>query len=195
MLTAVVTHHLAGSVQVHLPAQEGGTTETTDTGPSPIAPEGKELIWGAGAFIVFALLMRFFLFPRLKKGMDARYGAIRAEHEEADALRASAQAEVTEYQHALAQVKAEAANRVEAARAQLDAERTARLAEVNGGIAERRAAAAADAEAAKTAARQHVENAVASVASTITEMAIGKTPSADAVQRAVADVVSVGAAQ
>jgi F-type H+-transporting ATPase subunit b len=195
VLTAVVTHHLAGQVQVHLPAQEEGTSETTDTGPSPIAPEGKELIWGAGAFIVFALLMRFFLFPRLKKGMDARYGAIRAEHEEADALRAGAQAEVAEYQHALSQVKAEAANRVEAARAQLDTERTARLAEVNARIAERRAAAANEAEAAKVAAREHVESAVASVASTITELAIGKAPSAEAVQRAVSDVVSVGVGQ
>ena len=195
MLTAVVTHHLAGQVHVHLPAQAGGTSETTETGPSPIAPEKKELLWGGGAFIVFALVMRFFLFPRLKKGMDARYGAIRSEHEEADALRASAQAEVAEYQQALSHVKAEAANRVEAARAQLDAERTARLAEVNARIAERRAAAASEAEAAKAAARQHVESAVASVASTIVELAIGKAPSAEAVQRAVADVLSVGAAQ
>ena len=194
MLTAVVTHHIAGQVQVHLPAQEG-TAESTDTGPSPIMPEVKELVWGASAFIVFALLMRFFLFPRLKKGMDARYGAIRSEHEQADALRANAQAEVAEYQQALAQVKAEAAERVEAARAQLDAERTARLAEVNAGIAERRAAAAADTEAAKAAAHEHVENAVATVAATITEMAIGKAPSPDAVQRAVAEAVSVGAAR
>jgi F-type H+-transporting ATPase subunit b len=193
VLTAVVTHHVAGQVQVHLVAQDQGTAESTQTGPSPIKPELKELAWGAGAFIVFALLMRFFLFPRLKKGMDARYGAIRSEHEEADRLRATAQAEVAEYQQALAQVKAEAANRVEAARAQLDAERTAGLAAVNARIAERRAAAAAEAEAAKAAAREHVENAVATVASTITEMAIGKAPSSAAVQRAVADVVSVGA--
>jgi F-type H+-transporting ATPase subunit b len=193
VLTAVVTHHVAGQVQVHLVAQDQGTAESTQTGPSPIKPELKELAWGAGAFIVFALLMRFFLFPRLKKGMDARYGAIRSEHEEADRLRTTAQAEVAEYQQALAQVKAEAANRVEAARAQLDAERTAGLAAVNARIAERRAAAAAEAEAAKAAAREHVENAVATVASTITEMAIGKAPSSAAVQRAVADVVSVGA--
>ena len=37
-------------------------------GPSPIAPELKEIAWGAGSFIVLALLMRFFLFPRLQAG-------------------------------------------------------------------------------------------------------------------------------
>jgi F-type H+-transporting ATPase subunit b len=195
VLTAVVTHHVAGQVQVHLPAQEQGTSESTETGPSPIAPEMKELVWGAGSFIVFALLMRFFLFPKLKKGMDARYGSIRADHEEADALRANAQAEVAEYQQALAEVKAEAALRVEAARSQLDAERTARLTAVNAGIAERRAAAAAAADAARAEAQQHVESAAASVAGAITEMALGRAPDPAAVQRAVSDAMSVGAAR
>ena len=32
-------------------------------GPSPLAVEAKELAWGAGAFIVLAVLMRFWLFP------------------------------------------------------------------------------------------------------------------------------------
>jgi len=67
-------------------------------GPSPIIPEMKELVWGAGAFIVFALLMRFFLFPRLKKGMDARYNSIREGHENADAARSSARSEVAQYE-------------------------------------------------------------------------------------------------
>ena len=50
----------------------GTTEEQLDEGPSPIAPELKELLWGAGAFIVLAILVRVFLFPRLKKGMDTR---------------------------------------------------------------------------------------------------------------------------
>ena len=36
------------------------------------------MLWGFGSFVVFAVLMRYFLFPRLRKGMDARYCAIRA---------------------------------------------------------------------------------------------------------------------
>ena len=85
-------------------------------GPSPIAPELKELAWGAGAFIVFAVLMRLVLYPRMKKGMEARYASIRAGHEDADATRLAAQSEVSEYQTQLAAVRAEAATRVDAAR-------------------------------------------------------------------------------
>ena len=102
MLAAVV--HLEGtSVTVHLTPMEGEGSEelagvTDPKEPGPIIPELKELAWGAGSFIVFALLMRFFLFPRLKKGMDARYHGIRSAHESADAERAAARAEVAEYE-------------------------------------------------------------------------------------------------
>ena len=98
-----LTVHLNGfhinGVAVLVP-QSSGDTETVveDKGPSPIAPEIKELAWGAGAFIVLFVLMRVWLFPRLKKGMDARYGKIRGDHETADATRAAANAEVAEYE-------------------------------------------------------------------------------------------------
>ena len=94
MLTAVVTrgNHIEvsfvaaeeGDEQRYASSQicefpleaEGEASEyPCQEGPSPIAPEAKELAWGAGSFIVLALFMRFFLFPRLKKGMDARYCA------------------------------------------------------------------------------------------------------------------------
>ena len=71
-----------------------GATVEVNPGPSPIAPELKEVAWGGGSFVVFAVLMRFVLYPRLKKGMDARYAGIRSSHEGADATRAEAKAEV-----------------------------------------------------------------------------------------------------
>jgi F-type H+-transporting ATPase subunit b len=195
--TLTVTHLGAGGLAVRFSqssvlAAETATTEDT-VGPKPIAPEGKELAWGAGAFIVFALLMRFVLFPKLKTGMQARYGKIRSDHAAASATRSAALAEVADYQAALAAVKAEAAGRVDAARHTLESERTARLATVNAGINERRSAAIADAEAAKAAARSTVESAVGDVASRTIELAIGKRPAADAVSRVVADVMGAGA--
>ena len=64
--------HLHGST-AHLVSETGeeetGAHETVSKDPGPIIPELKELYWGAGAFIVFALLMRFVLFPKVKKGM------------------------------------------------------------------------------------------------------------------------------
>jgi len=129
-------------------------------GPSPIIPEMKELVWGAGAFIVFALLMRFFLFPRLKKGMDARYNSIREGHENADEARSSARSEVAQYEAAVASAKAEAAKVVDSARATLESERQAKIAEANARINAKREAALRDADAAKAAVRGQIESAV-----------------------------------
>jgi len=161
-------------------------------GPSPIAPEIKELAWGAGSFIVLALLMRLVLYPRLKKGMDARYALIRGGHEQADTARASARAEVAEYESALATVKAEANDRIEAARQVLEAERSARLGEVNAAIAAKREAAAAEAQTARDAVRGDIAAAVADVTARTIELSSGKTPDAAAVRSAVDEAMSAG---
>jgi F-type H+-transporting ATPase subunit b len=162
-------------------------------GPSPIAPEPKELAWSAGAFIVFAVLMRLVLYPRVKAGTDARYAAIRTGHESADATRAAALAEVAEYEAQLATVKAEAHERVEAARSTLEALRAERLAEANARLAESRAAALADADEARTAARGEVTEAAVSVATRILELASGQAPDAAVVRRAVDEASMEGA--
>ncbi len=119
MLIAVATQRGSSPVEVRIvgvaddeAAEEGEAHSDVEPkdGPSPIAPELKELVWGAGAFIVFAVLMRLVLYPRMKKGMECPVLArIRAGHEQADAMRQAAQAEVADYQAQLAVVRAEAA--------------------------------------------------------------------------------------
>ena len=161
-------------------------------GPSPLAVEVKELAWGAGAFIVLALLMRFWLFPAVKKGMDARYSLIRGGHEQADNARAAARAEVSEYESALATLKAEANERVDAARHTLDSERAARLAEVNAAIAAKREAAAADAGAAREAVQADVVTAAVDVTTRTIELATGTTPDPAAVRAAVEQSMTAG---
>ena len=182
--------HLHGSVVVQ---QDSGSTSTTTSDPSkpgPIVPETKELAWGAGSFVVFAILMRFVLFPRLKKGMDARYNGIKRDHTDADAERAAAQAEVVAYEQQIAEVKAEAAARIEAARVTLEAERHAQLAEANARINDQRVAAAAQADEIRAAARGQIHDAVATVAGRAGELATGRAPSADVVQRVVNEVMA-----
>ena len=169
------------------------TYEECGPGPSPIIPEMKELAWGAGSFIVFALLMRIFLFPRLKKGMDARYASIRAGHENADAARASARSEVAQYEAAVAAAKSEAAKVVDAARATLESERQAALQAANARIATKREAAQAAADDARAAARSQIESAVSDVVSSAVEIATGRRPDGAVVSRAVADAMSAGA--
>lgn len=170
--------------------EEEAHSETVSKDPGPIVPEMKELAWGAGSFIVLALLMRFFLFPKLKKGMDARYHGIRSSHDNADAERAAARAEVAEYEAQLAGIKAEAAKIVDAARVTLEAERQTTLAEVNARLAEQRAAATAQAEAVRAAAQSQIHAAVSDVAGRAGELATGRKPGADVVDRVVSEVMA-----
>ena len=109
-------HALAGPFATA--AQE--ETAEPDTGPSPISPEPKELLWGLGAFLVLLIAMRLYLVPKVKKGMDARYGKIRTELETAEAMREAARAEVDAYEAQLAAVRSEASARIDAARQVLD---------------------------------------------------------------------------
>ena len=208
MLTAIVTQTNGRIVNVRLaatestdttvPAEEATTlaattsaggeaaTETgTKTAPNPIAPETKELAWAAGSFIVLFVLMRFFLFPKLKKGMEARYSGIRSDIEGADKAKADARGEVAEYERALEAVRAEAAARVDKARQTVDAERQATLADVNSRIAAKRAEADAASAAARAAVRDQVAAAVSQVASRAAELATGRAPDAATVQSAV----------
>ena len=198
MLTAVVTSSgstfevtLTGAPFVR--AEEGEEAEGPENDLNPIAPELKEVAWGFGAFVVLALALRLFLFRKVRDGMTSRYDRIEGDLETAEALTASARADVAEYDAQVASVRADAQSRVEAARATLEAERAEKLAAVNARIAEKRAAAAAEVEAAREAARGQVESAVSDVSARLAELATGRRPSDDLVRTAVSESMGVNA--
>jgi F-type H+-transporting ATPase subunit b len=197
VLTAVVTSSGA-TIEVSLldatfvTAEEGSEAEGPESDLNPIFPEVKEVVWGFGAFVVLALAMRLFLFRRVREGMTARYDRIEGDLETAEASTASARADVTDYEAQLAAVRADAQTRVEAARATLEAERNEQIAAANARIADKRGAAAAEVDAAKQAARGQVESAVVDVSARLSELATGRRPSDDVVQRAVGDAMNQG---
>jgi F-type H+-transporting ATPase subunit b len=196
VLTAVVTtSHSTGAVQVVLGAE---TCERTDLDGeefpvgseecpelNPIAPEVKEMVWGFGAFVVLAVAMIWWLFPKVRKGMDARYEKVQSDKESADTLTAAARADVAEYEARLTSVRAEAQQKVDAARATLEAERSEQIGAANARIAEKRAASNAEVEAAREAAMGDVETAVTDVVARATEIATGKAADPSTVQSAV----------
>lgn len=173
-------------------AEESHGNEEAETQLNPIAPEVKEMLWGFGSFVVLAVLMRYVLYPRLRKGMDARYNLISGGHEQAEQVTAAAKSDVADYEQQLTGIRAEAQQRVDAARSTLEGERADRLSEVNARIGEKRAAAAAEVEAARAAAQADVEAAVRTVAARAGELATGRAPDASVVERAVADVMGAG---
>lgn len=171
-------------------AEAGATTaETAATPPNPIAIAPNELAWAAGAFFVLLIVMRYFLFPRLKKATDLRYASIRGDIEGADSVKSSARSAVAEYEAAVAAVHAEAASRIDAARQTLDNERTAQLAQVNARIASARSAAEAATAEARAAAQGQVASAVATVVSRAAELATGQKPDAATVDATVKSVM------
>jgi len=119
----------------------GEVQATVKAAPNPIAPTPKEALWSAGSFIVLFVILRYFLFPKLKKGMDARYADIRSDIEGADTVKADAQSAVADYEKALAAIRVEASGRIDAARQTVDTERNAQLTQVNARIAAARAEA------------------------------------------------------
>ena len=195
MLTAVVTFSgstfdvtLVGATFVT--AEEGTEVQGPESDLNPIFPEVKEVVWGFGAFVVLALVMRLFLFRKVRDGMTARYDRIEGDRAAADEATTSARADVAAYEAQLASVRSDAQARVEVARAMLETERTEQITAVNARIAVKRGAAAAEVDAAKQAARGQVESAVVDVSARLGELATGRRPSDDVVARAVGDVMS-----
>jgi F-type H+-transporting ATPase subunit b len=176
---------------------EGTTTETgteakVPTEPNPLAPDLKELYWAAGSFFILLALMRYFLYPRVAKTMQARTQLISSQLAEADSIRAGAKGEVADYEADLTKVREEAAGVVEAARPTLEKERTSKFAEVNARLAERRAAATTEADAMKAGAAAQVSVAAQDVASHAARIVLGAAPSADLVRTAVSDAMYNG---
>ncbi|MDA2964719.1 MAG: hypothetical protein NWS60_03785 [Ilumatobacteraceae bacterium] len=189
MLTAFVYTNSFSEVRVSFDvvSAETGSEEgvPVGTGPNPISPEVKELVWGAGSFIVFLILMRLFLVPKVRKGMASRYESIQADHEYATSTRDGAQADVARYEAAVAEIRNEAARRLETARQTLDKERSAKIVEVNAQIASRRAEAEAEVAAARAAGQSQIVTAVTAVTTRATQIAVGVSPDNAVVTRSV----------
>lgn len=162
---------------------------------NPIAIEMKELAWGFGSFAVMALVLILVLYPKLKKGMDERTEGIRSGREAAEALTMSARSDVAGYESQVMSLRAEAQQRVEAARAALEAERAERLAAANAEIADRRGAALAEVDAARAAAQGDVETAVVDVVGRFAELATGRAVDQSVVQNSVRSAMGAEVAQ
>src|SRR5688572_18782307 len=73
-----------------------------------VLPAIDELIWGAIAFTILFLLLSCVAFPALRKGLQAREQAIRAELERAEQSRLEAEAKREEYDRRIAEARNEA---------------------------------------------------------------------------------------
>jgi F-type H+-transporting ATPase subunit b len=188
----VVIQVAATGYAVVVPRQETGTTTSTEEPPNPILPVPKEMAWGLGSFLLLVVLMRVWLFPKLKKGMDARYAKTQGDLETAERVREEAAEDVARYQAALAESNAEAARLLEIARQEVDADRNVKVTAANARIGELRAASAAEIDAARRAALASTEPIVAEIGATASERILGRPVDREAVRPIVSEIVGAG---
>ena len=177
-------------------AEQEEHLEVPENDLNPIAPELKEMAWGFGAFVVFALLMRFFLYPRLKAGTDT---PLRADPPRPRGRR-TAHRLGARRRGSVRQPAGGRQGRGRSSGSTRPAPRSRpsgreRLADVNARIADKRAAAATEVEAARAAVQADVEAAVRTVAARAGELATGRAPDRAVVADAVAEVMSAGVAR
>ncbi len=170
----------------------GDQAASTAEAPNPILPVLPEILWSVGCFLVLFFVMRYAVYPKLAAGMEARAKSVGDAHAEAEKLRRDAQAEVAQYESALAGIRQEAAGRIDAARQVLDAERQSRIGAVNARIAEQRAAALAEAEAARAAVADQIAGAAAEVAAAAAAKVLGRDVDVAAARTAVDETMQAG---
>jgi F-type H+-transporting ATPase subunit b len=189
----VVIQVAATGYSVVVPRQETTTTTaSTEEAPNPILPVGSEMAWGIGSFLLLVLLMRVWLFPKLKKGMDARYAKTRADLDDAERIREEGADDVARYEAAIAEANAEAARVLEQARQHVDGDRTTKVAAANARIAERRGAAAAEVEAARRAALARTQPIVLEISASAAERILGVPVDRESARPVVAEIVEAG---
>src|SRR6516225_2988104 len=98
----VVIHGSTAAFTAVAPRQETTAVVAEAKAPNPILPTAKEMAWGFGSFIVLFLLMRYWLFPKVRKGMEARSARIRADLDGAESVREAAATDEVRYEAAIA---------------------------------------------------------------------------------------------
>ena len=134
--------------------------------PNPIVPKVNEIIWGTLAFLVLLTIMWKFAFPQVTKMMNDRTERIRSNLDDADRVKAEAQAILEDYQRQLADAKNESARIIDEARQTAEQMRRDLMVRAEAEVNELRERTRTELDAA-----QH--RAIADLRSQVSELAIG----------------------
>jgi F-type H+-transporting ATPase subunit b len=146
-----------------LAAEEGAEAEPP---PNPILPEPGEIFWGAIAFGVLYLLVRYVLLPPIQRVMNDRAATIQADRDAADAAKAKMAGAATELDDQLAGVRAEAQALLDDARSEADAERQRLMARADREVSAMK-------EIAETEITREREEAMAAIRPQVADLAVG----------------------
>jgi F-type H+-transporting ATPase subunit b len=161
--------------------------------PSLITPALPEIIWGALAFAIVALVLMKYAFPALKKGLAAREERIRQDLEGAEHAREEARAEKARYDEQLANARGEANRIIEEARLAAEGVRQEVVARAETEASEIRARAQDDIRLATERATSDLQHRVGDLSIELAEKIVERNLDRDT-QRALIDsyIASVG---
>ena len=143
--------------------------------PNPFLPETHELVWGALSFVVLFAVMRWFAYPSVKKGMDARAEKIKSSLDEAESTRVEAQGILDEYRKQLADAKNESARIIEEARQAADKLRQDLKRQAEAEVADVKARAQEDIAAQLDRARADLQSQVAALSVDLAEKVVERS--------------------
>ncbi len=149
---------------------------------NPILPAWNEMFWGAVSFALLYALVLLVLLPPVQRVREEREATLRADRDAAEAAKAKAASAAMEVNDQLAGVRAEAAELIEEARAEAEAERQRLIAR-----AQREVAAETEISEQRIAVAR--EEAMAALAPQVTDLAI------DAASRVTGRTVDPAAAR
>lgn len=159
-----------------------------DAPPNPVLPVMPEIIWSAACFFALWGLLKFVLLPPIISGRDERRAKAQASKDavantEANLLRIRA-----DHDAQVASAKTEAAQIIEAARADADAEREQAMAAVDAEIVKLRGGATTEIDGARTAAMSGARGDVDNLAVAAASKVLGKNLDVSA-QKSILDSI------
>lgn len=168
------------------------TEETAVT--NPILPEWNEMFYGAICFVVLYVLFKYVLLPPIQSGRAQREERLRAVRDAAERASSEAGSVVDDYEAQLVDSRAQAAQIIDAVRAEVEAERAQKVSGAEAEIATKRDAAAAEITSAREAAFGDLRPVVTDLAVGAASRVMGRDIDADAAASAVSQYIDSAAA-
>jgi len=146
----------------------------------------SQIFWLVLTFGVLYFAVASVFLPRIRKAVEDRDGAIKADVAKAAALSSAADASVKQFEAQIAEARARARDTASKAKAESDAKTSAETTKIEAALNARLAAAEARINETRTKAMSNVSAVAEDAAAAIAERLTGAKPSADTVKKAVA---------
>lgn len=137
-------------------------------GPIPTLNQGiGTAVAAVVVFLICAVVLGAFVWPKISKGLTEREHKIRSEIEAAEAARAQASMALEQYQRSLAEARAEAQKMIDAAKVQMNAQVAEMKAKADNEVAALKVKAMGEIEAAKKQALSDIYSSSAALATQV----------------------------